>query len=1401
MKKLLYILLLVLSNYAIAQYNPNAPWMKNLKNQESGARSQESTNKNVPLAKISEAFNEYWKDKDHTVKGSGYKPFKRWEYNRQTMLLPDGTIPSAKYVYETNIAEHQKFASSSNSSNWTTTGPMTESTGQGRVNVATVDPKNPNIYYVGAPAGGLWKSVDKGTSWEPLTDHLPAIGVSGIAIDPNDSNIIYISTGDDDNNDSNGLGVFKTIDGGRTWKTDARYTPELGEYSSGSELYVNPNNSNILWQATSDGLYKTLDAGNTWTRVLEGRIQDFKLKPNNPDVLYATSFVPSGIKLFKSMDGGTTFIDKTRDIPMQLDRTVIDVTPAAPENLYVFSANVLTASTGGILYKSENAGDSFVELNRNLLDTKQSWYDWALAVSDVNPDHIAIGGIKGKVSKDGGRTFRFTRYGHADVHFLRYNNGVLFCGNDGGFITIDENDTFKDHSKGLNIGQYYKINIGDLYNGDTGVIIGGTQDNGGQILKNQAWSQWHGADGMDCAIGSGNEGLIYGLMQNGDRLFLGRNLGEYYGGSIDKPIEEDYSLWVVASDINSKDEMYVGYDALYKANIASSKFEKLHDFGATIFTVIIDDNDDNIIYALVITDANVTSYDSMLFKSTDAGKTFSVFHDDVNPIREMELSQDGSNTIWFTTKTSKGDEQLYKANTTGQTASEITLVSNDLPKSINVIKHQPYSDNLFLGTRYGLFYKNGEKPWESYDNNLPNVPIRDLEISVEDKIIVAGTYGRGIWRSPIPEANGVLCALNIPSQLDSLVQDKGVSISWEGDKKLEDYEIRYKTVNGNEWITKTIGVNNYYLNNLTLQSGVEYELKVRSTCNSSFSEFSIPIKFTWSDVKAPSVPVNLNVFDIKKTSAILTWEASTDNTQVSHYEIYNRIGNETVLLTETVGPESYLPLEGLNGSADYTLFIVALDLAGNKSEPSETLSFSTKSILMPGPPQNLLVLENTGVQATLKWEAPAGTEVVKAYEVYDSNYHLLGTTLDAQIVLDKLPSNFWFYCYVKAVGSDNSTSEKSNAVSFRFQGVNQFEPNPPTNPEVLGNVHTSVEFKWDASIAKENVEISHYDVFVQNGFDFERFGGENRKIGSSTTTQIRVTSLKPDTIYWGSIVAVSKNGFKSVPSQSFQIYLKGNPDIEAPTVPRNLRSGKVSSSSLELIWDASTDNVGVAYYEVFEQIGGRTVKVGEDRIANVIIEGLLPFSLHTYQVSATDYEGNVSELSEPITIATLHKEFPGRPYGLVASDISPNSFVATWRDTANTSQYYVSSYDGVNIKEFGPLRSANYVFENIGTPYLFWRVIAENELGRMYSSWELTSLDTREGGINIVLNGNESQQVVVVSSAYENASYNLFSLSGILIKRGVVKEGEVNVTNLKKGVYILKIDNDLKPFTKKVVIE
>ena len=224
MKASIFSVILLLSFIAQAQYNPEAPWMKSLK---TASKNQASKSNKITFNTIVEAFNTYWKDKDPNTKGSGHKPFKRWEDYWKNFVEEDGTLPTSNELWNIWLETEQAKTNSAkiDLSNWQPVGPFSHtntgswSSGQGRVNAIIVDPNNVNTYYAGAPAGGIWKSTNAGSTWTPLSDHLPQIGVSGIAIDPNNSDIIYIATGDDDGWDTYSVGVMKSIDGGSTWNT------------------------------------------------------------------------------------------------------------------------------------------------------------------------------------------------------------------------------------------------------------------------------------------------------------------------------------------------------------------------------------------------------------------------------------------------------------------------------------------------------------------------------------------------------------------------------------------------------------------------------------------------------------------------------------------------------------------------------------------------------------------------------------------------------------------------------------------------------------------------------------------------------------------------------------------------------------------------------------------------------------------------------------------------------------------------------------------------------------------------------------------------------------------------------------------------------------------------------
>jgi hypothetical protein len=373
-------------------------------------------------------------------------------------------------------------------SGWTSLGPYSHtntaswSSGQGRVNAITVDPSNEDTYYVGAPAGGIWKSTDAGVNWTPLTDYLPQIGVSGIAVHPTDPKTIYIATGDDDASDSYSVGVFKTTNGGATWNNTAGLS---GNPSSMNDIYIHPTDNETLMVATSSGVHKSTDGGTTWSNKLSGNIRDLKMRPNDPTIWYAAS---SNI-FYKSTNSGESFQPIVIPGLLNSQRIVMDVTPNNPDYVYFVSAGDGSSFNG--VWKSTDVGDTFTQTAEtdDIFNSTQAWYDLALTVSDEDANKVFVGVLDIWSSNDGGDNFtqlnnwsspNTESYTHADIHILKFINGKFFAGTDGGiYISTNHGTKFTDLTENLAISQFYKISVAQQNSGN---IAGGLQDNGGVCL-------------------------------------------------------------------------------------------------------------------------------------------------------------------------------------------------------------------------------------------------------------------------------------------------------------------------------------------------------------------------------------------------------------------------------------------------------------------------------------------------------------------------------------------------------------------------------------------------------------------------------------------------------------------------------------------------------------------------------------------------------------------------------------------------------------------------------------------------------------------------------------------------------------------------------------------------------
>ncbi|NJM78922.1 MAG: T9SS type A sorting domain-containing protein [Flavobacterium sp.] len=742
-----------------------------------------------------ELFNEYWTTRDKNVKGSGHKPFMRWEYHWRSLENENGYLISPQEMNDAwNKKRNAKLSRNSSfalpPSNWQAVGPFTHinsgswSSGQGRVNIVYQDPTNSNTLYIGSPAGGIWKSVDAGVNWTPLSDDLPQIGVSGIAVDYTNSNVIYIATGDKDGGDTYSVGVMKSIDGGLTWNTTGLTFTGTG--SRAGDIIMHPTNNQILFCATSSGLYKTTNAGVNWSVVQTGNFSRgaIRFKPNDPSIVYGTTTNT----FYKSTNTGSSFISINIGLPVTSSRLLLDVTPANSNYVYVLSHSNSISTNNGFqgVYRSTDSGDSFTTRNSttNVLESNQAGYDLALAVSDTNPELIFTGCLNVWKSTNGGTSFTKgtswnaptgAGYTHADIHYLGYSNGVLFCGSDGGVYKSTNNGTnFSDLTATAQISQFYRVSVSKQSSGN---ITGGLQDNGGHAYSGGIWKNYYGADGMDAAIDPNNQNLYYGFIQYGGSLYGSSNAGNSRSISVSAPAAEtgtndDGGNWITPLKMNNSGELFSAYERLYRLINGSWVQQSSGTIGSgNIEYIEVNPINDDIMYV---------SNGSGLYKSTNRGLDFVLIYNSPGTITSIECHSYDSNIVYLTTSGTSG--QVLKSTNGGSSFTDITTGIPNIGKNIIVHQAQNTNNPLYVGTSLGVYYRDDSmSSWEPFDTNLPNVSVRDLEINLADGKLIAATYGRGIWQTDIPiqvpandiklvqiqkPTNGVNCGSNVSPEVE-----------------------------------------------------------------------------------------------------------------------------------------------------------------------------------------------------------------------------------------------------------------------------------------------------------------------------------------------------------------------------------------------------------------------------------------------------------------------------------------------------------------------------------------------------------------------------------------------------------------------------------------------------------
>lgn len=724
---------------------------------------QKMADDNVNFYDVQKSFNEFYAGKPYE-KGKGFKQFKRWEWFTEQRVFPSGERYASNLAwinYMSYKKTHSAAFSAEKSSNWTALGPndwnsVSYSPGQGRVNVIVMDPSDTNTIYIGAPAGGLWKSTNGGNSWNVLTDNLPVLGVTGIGIDPNNSNIVYIATGDGFGSDTYSVGVLKSTDGGLSFNTTG-LTFTIAQTIRPTKILMHPTNSNKHWVSTSNGIYMTTDAGASYNRVQTGFIWDIEMNPSDTNIIYASS-----TEFHKSTNGGLSFNKVQTGLPSRfaVNRMVIAVTPDNPATVYGLFGASSDASFYG-LYKSVDTGNTWLQMSNspNILSSSndgsgsggQSWYDLAIAVSPDNEDEVFIGGVNVWKSINSGANWNISAhwvwpnsigYTHADIHTLEFFNDKLYCGSDGGFFkSSDKGANYTDLSNTLEISQFYKIGGSELA---PNKIVGGLQDNGCMrgYIGNKTWTQVFGADGMECAIHTTDTNIIFTSSQNGG-LRRSDNNGSTFRGIAGSIRNSEVGAWITpyTLDKNNPDRIIAGFENIWLSNDLGNNWNQISNFpgGPTFRTLEIAPSNSNIIYA---------GTQASIFKTSNLGLSWVDVTNNLPGLSKtyIEINNLNANEVWVTLSGFSNGNKVFHSTNGGSSWNNISYDLPNLP--VNCIERDERNGVLYVGTDVGIYYK---KPftfeWLPYMTGLPNVIVNELEMNYATNKLRAATYGRGVWMS------------------------------------------------------------------------------------------------------------------------------------------------------------------------------------------------------------------------------------------------------------------------------------------------------------------------------------------------------------------------------------------------------------------------------------------------------------------------------------------------------------------------------------------------------------------------------------------------------------------------------------------------------------------------------
>jgi photosystem II stability/assembly factor-like uncharacterized protein len=687
---------------------------------------------------------------------------------------------------------------------WRSIGPYRG----GRVTAVSGVATQPFVYYLGATGGGVWKSVDGGVNWLPISDGFFGTGsVGGIGICETDPNVIYVGMGESPvrGNVSHGDGVYKSTDAGKTWKRVG-----LEDTRQIARVRVNPRNPDIVYVAAlghifgpseQRGIFRSKDGGKTWEKILyrdarAGAI-DLIIDPTNANILYAGFWdvrrTPyslesggAGSGLFKSTDGGDTWAELTRNEGLPkgvIGKVGITVSPVNPDRLWA----IVEAVDGGV-FRSDDGGKKWAKVNDERKLRQRAWYYTRIYADPQNAESVYVLNTGFYKSNDGGKTFNSISVPHGDNHDLwiaSNDPSRMIESNDGGAnVSVNGGKTWTDEDQPT--AQFYRV---ALDNDFPYHIYGAQQDNSTVRIASRTNDAGIGQnDWYD--VGGGESGWVVPYPRDSEIVFAGSYGGlitryDHHTGQLrnvspwpENPMGQgagelkyrfQWNFPIVFSP-HDAETLYAGGNVLFKSTNQGQNWEVISpdltrndkskqgssggpitkdntsiEYYCTIFTVIESPLKAGVIWT--------GSDDGLVHVTRDGGKNW----DNVTPknmpewiqINSIDASPFDPATAYVAATMYKSDDfkpYLYKTSDYGKTWTKIV---SGIPDNAftRVIREDPnHRGLLYAGTETGMYVSfNDGQSWQSLQLNLPVVPITDLIIHKGEQDLIAATQGRSFW--------------------------------------------------------------------------------------------------------------------------------------------------------------------------------------------------------------------------------------------------------------------------------------------------------------------------------------------------------------------------------------------------------------------------------------------------------------------------------------------------------------------------------------------------------------------------------------------------------------------------------------------------------------------------------